>query len=81
MSLTRPLFYFSFGFALTSDLDLTVKLKDGFSLAVLLNLNFPLFRLDLGTPIVQAENIVSIFILVIWLLLKLLLGIPLLYEV
>ena len=78
---TRPLFYCSFRFALTSELDLTVKLKDGFSPAVLRNLNFQLFKLDLEIPIVQAENIVSVFTLVIWVSLKLLLGIPLLYEV
>jgi hypothetical protein len=54
-------------------LDLIVTLKDGFSPVPALNL-FLLLKLDLGIPVVQAKNIVSVFILVIWLSLKLLLG-------
>jgi hypothetical protein len=52
---------------------LTAKLRDG-SFPVGISILFLLLKLDLAIPVVQAENIVSVFILVIWLSLKLLLG-------
>lgn len=54
-------------------LDLTVTLKDGFSLLRVPNL-FLQLKLDSEIPVVQVENIVSTFILRIWLSLKRVLG-------